>query len=415
MVVADDNMWDTYIKAHPDARSYRTKITPFYDELCKIYGGSAIDEKVTDMSHNEDMEDDSSSGKSSEMSGETPAIEGPAIEGDSAYDIENSSHPDEEGVSQRSTEEGTEFTVYDVENPDHSSETPNKQSDKVLSVQGALATVGSSSIVPTGDAYRSRVSWTPPMDRYFIDLMMDHVRQGNKIGRTFSKEAWMNMIALFSDKFGAQYDKDVLYNRFKTLRKQYVCIRSLLAHGGFEWDETLHMVKADVHVWDDYIKAHPEVRQYRVRPVPYYKELSTIYGDTSGRNGNLGGDPADNVLEDSSYLNGDILNQHNKRLPKMPMSSGYSKKLKNTEQSMIDAILEMASAVTSLAEKTKETSDTVSIDTWMAALRALPDIDEELFLDACDFLEVDEKRAKTFVVLDAGLRKKWLIRKLRPS
>lgn len=407
MVVADDNMWDTYVKAHPDARSYRTKITPFYDDLCMIYGGSPIDEKVTNIGHDEAMEDDSSS----EMSGETPAIEE-----DPAYDIENSSHADEEGLLQRS-KEGTEIAFCEVENMGHSSETSNQQNEKVLSVQGAFATEGWSSVVLTGDAYRTRVSWTPPMDRYFIDLMKDHVYQGNKIGRTFSKEAWMHMIALFSDKFGAQYDKDVLYNRFKTLRKQYVCIRSLLAHGGFEWDTTLQMVKADVHVWDDYVKAHPDVRQYRVRPVPHYKDLCTIYGDTniSIRNSNLGGDPVVNVQEVSSYLNGDILNQHNKRLLKSPTGSGYFKKLKNTDQSMIDAILEMASAITSLAEKTKETSDSVSIETWMAALRALPDIDEELFLDACDFLEVDANRAKTFVVLDASLRKKWLERKLRSS
>ncbi|KAI3976228.1 hypothetical protein MKX01_019174 [Papaver californicum] len=412
MVVADDEMWDTYVKAHPDARSYRTKITPFYDDLRMIYGGSPIDDKVTDMGHDEeDMEDDSSSG----MSGETPL----AAERDPAYDVENSSHADEEGVLQRSTEEGTEIAFCEVENMDHSSETSNKQNEKLFPGQGAFAAEGSSNVVLTGDAYRSRVSWTPPMDRYFIDLMKDNVHQGNKIGRTFSKEAWMKMIALFSDKFGAQYDKDVLYNRFKTLRKQYVCIRSLLAHGGFEWDKTLQMVKADVHVWDDYVKAHPDVRQYRVRPVPYYKDLCIIYGDSNinGRNSNLNisGDSVENVLEVSSYLNGDILNQHNKRLLKSPIGSGYSKKLKNTDQSMIDAILEMASAVTSLAEKSQETSDSVSIETWMAALRAVPDIDEELFLDACDFLEVDAKRAKSFVLLEESLRKKWLVRKLRSS
>ncbi|RZC87250.1 hypothetical protein C5167_007881 [Papaver somniferum] len=349
MVVADDNMWDTYVKAHPDARSYRTKITPFYDDLCMIYGGSPIDEKVTNMGHDEDMEDDSSS----EMSGETPAIEE-----DPAYDIENSSHADEEGLLQRS-KEGTEIAFCEVENMGHSSETSNQQNEKVLSVQGAFATEGWSSVVLTGDAYRTRVSWTPPMDRSCL------------FGRTFSKEAWMHMIALFSDKFGAQYDKDVLYNRFKNLRKQYVCIRSLLTHGGFEWDTTLQMVKADVHVWDDYVKAHPDVRQYRVRPVPHYKDCV-------------------------QYM------VHNKRLVKSPTGSGYFKKLKNTDQSMIDAILEMASAITS------------NLD-GMAALRALPDIDEELFLDACDFLEVDANRAKTFVVLDASLRKKWLERKLRSS
>ncbi|KAI3851935.1 hypothetical protein MKW98_019934 [Papaver atlanticum] len=312
VVAAHDNMWNTYIKAHPDARSYRTNSTPFYDDLCVIYGSSPVEDVTV---HDEEyMEDDFLIGTLGES---------PAIERDTAYDIEDSSHADEEAVWQISTEEkeGAEIGFCEVENLVHSSEMPNKQNEKVLSDQGAFATEGSSKVELTRH------------------------------------------------------------------RKQYLCVRGLLGHGGFEWDKTLQMVKADAHVWDDYIKAHPDARQYRVRPVPHYKDLCIVYGDTyiSGRNNNLSGDPVHNVQEDSSYLNSDILNQHNKRLLK-------------THQSMIDAIQEIRSAVTLLAEKTRETT-----------LRALPDIDEELFLDACDFLEVDAKRAKMFVLLDGSLQKKWLL------
>ncbi|RZC76672.1 hypothetical protein C5167_000779 [Papaver somniferum] len=404
VVAAHDNMWNTYIKAHPDARSYRTNSTPFYDDLCVIFGGAPVEEKFRDEEY---MEDDF-------------LIESPAIERDPAYDVKDSSHAGDEAIWKISTEEeeaGAEIGFCKAENMVHSSEMPNKQSEKVLSDQGAFANEGSSKVELTRCEYRTRVSWTPSKDRYFIDLMKDHILQGNKIGRTFTKDVWMHMIALFGENFGAQYDKNALYNRFKTLRKQYLCVKGLLGHGRFEWDKTLHMVKADAHVWDDYVKAHPDARQYRVRSVPYYKDLCIIYGDTyiSGRNNNLGGDPVHKVQEDSSYLNGDILNQHKKGLLKSPLGSGYSNKLKNTDQSMIDAIQEMRSAVTLLAEKTEETSDYVSTETWMAALRALPDIDEELLLDACDFLEVDAKRAKAFVLLDVSLQKKWLLRKLRSS
>lgn len=76
----------------------------------------------------------------------------------------------------------------------------------------------------------------------------------------------------------------------------------------------------------------------------------------------------------------------------------------------------MVTGVSSISEKNKddENSGSISIESVIEAVQALPDMDEELVLDACDFLE-DEKKAKTFLALDVKLRKKWLIRKLRPQ
>ena len=97
---------------------------------------------------------------------------------------------------------------------------------------------------------------TPSQDQYFIDLLLDHVRRGNKTGHVFSKQAWAEMIAQFNTKFGFKYDTDVLKNRFKRFRKQYNEIKMLVEQSGFKWDETRHMVTADDNVWAEFIKVH---------------------------------------------------------------------------------------------------------------------------------------------------------------
>lgn len=101
---------------------------------------------------------------------------------------------------------------------------------------------------------RTRTYWQPPMDRYFIDLMLEHMRKGNQIDGVFRKQAWMDMITSFNVKFGFNYDVDVLKNRYKTLRRQYNVIKNLLELPGFAWDDTRQMVTADDYVWQDYIK-----------------------------------------------------------------------------------------------------------------------------------------------------------------
>lgn len=94
------------------------------------------------------------------------------------------------------------------------------------------------------------------MDRYFIDLMLDQVREGHKTGYTFSNEAWIDMALSFVDRFGLQYDKDLLKIQHNRLGKVYNDLKNLLAQRGFSWDERKQMVTAYGGVWAAYIKVN---------------------------------------------------------------------------------------------------------------------------------------------------------------
>ncbi|KAJ6697719.1 MYB/SANT-LIKE DNA-BINDING DOMAIN PROTEIN [Salix purpurea] len=86
------------------------------------------------------------------------------------------------------------------------------------------------------------------------------------------------MTASFNIKFQSHHDKDVLKNRYKHLRRLYNEIKNLLDNSGFSWDETREMITTKDHIWDAYIKAHPDARSYRVKTVPGYQKLCVIIG-----------------------------------------------------------------------------------------------------------------------------------------
>lgn len=106
-----------------------------------------------------------------------------------------------------------------------------------------------------------------------------------------------------------------------------------------------------------------------------------------------------------------VSSQKKRHQTKTPATLKEPKKARNYNEGMSVALKHMAVAVTSLTNKTRK-EDNFSVGNVMKVLQAIPDLDDDLILDACDFLE-DEKRARLFLALDANLRKKWLLRKLR--
>ncbi|XP_022636618.1 uncharacterized protein LOC106760000 isoform X2 [Vigna radiata var. radiata] len=220
MLLADDDIWDSYVKAHPYARIYRSKTLPNYRDLELIFRNVSENE-ISNLQPEKNHED--------VISEETK--DGLKISG--------------------------ELSSYLC---DHFPEGELKGSRN-----------------PSGTD-RTRTYWTPPMDRCLINLLLDQVKHGNRLGQTFISQAWNDMITSFNEQFNSQYDKDVLKNRYKHLRKQFNDVDHLLQHDGFSWDDTREMIDAEDRVWDSYTKAHPEARSLRVKTLPDYGKLCIIFG-----------------------------------------------------------------------------------------------------------------------------------------
>ncbi|KAF9605183.1 hypothetical protein IFM89_014296, partial [Coptis chinensis] len=102
-----------------------------------------------------------------------------------------------------------------------------------------------------------------------------------------------------------------------TSNKNYNCIKTLLSESGFGWDNEREMVYADHdHVWDDYIKAHPELNMWRTKSMSGYEDLCIVFGD-GGATGKYSRalEEKDVTNEKSSATNAENLNGEGSQSP----------------------------------------------------------------------------------------------------
>ncbi|CAH8335778.1 unnamed protein product [Eruca vesicaria subsp. sativa] len=251
-------------------------------------------------------------------------------------------------------------------------------------------------------------TWTPVMDRCLIDLMLEQVNRGNKVGETFTEQAWAEMAESFNAKFGLQADMFTLENRYILMMKERDDINNILNLDGFVWDGEKQIIVAEDEHWEAYIKEHPDATIYKGKTLDSYVDLCKLYEHLSHEGFNCEnlmieldnyGHEIDIVDDDFSSSTHKQQQQHSKRTNQTPY---LGRKAQKTGVEMMRK---------PLCET--EGDDYTRMHNAIDALQALPEMDDELLLDACDLLE-DEKKAKTFLALDVSLRRKWLVRKLRP-
>ncbi|KAL4637472.1 hypothetical protein ACB092_03G079700 [Castanea dentata] len=90
---------------------------------------------------------------------------------------------------------------------------------------------------------------------------------------------------MFIAYFGSPYNEKVLEGHYPNLWTQINDVKSLLDQYGFSWDDTKQMVVASHHVWDVYIKAHPEEHFQGKKALMNFNDLCFIHAHTTADGG----------------------------------------------------------------------------------------------------------------------------------
>ncbi|KAK7856687.1 hypothetical protein CFP56_022111 [Quercus suber] len=73
----------------------------------------------------------------------------------------------------------------------------------------------------------------------------------------------------------------------------------------------------------------------------------------------------------------------------------------------------MSADIGRIADALTENNKTVCLDELFEMVQTIPGFDDDLIIEAYEYLSFDERRAMTFMKLNERIRKKWLLKRLR--
>ncbi|KAJ4951254.1 hypothetical protein NE237_028086 [Protea cynaroides] len=283
---------------------------------------------------------------------------------------------------------------------------------------------------------RGKAKWTPPRDDYLVELMIDQLPFGwKKKENGFTKQSWHSMTIRFNRKFGLQFEKSQLRNRYTNLRRIYFIIKSLVSQNGFGWDEAQQTITAKDEVWDHYISDHPDVESYRFKSFPLFQKLALIFEGTKGNhafistptevpkegNGNTAlslfpcvstspHTPGLDAPQEQSKSSSDMMSPQRDTQPKKRQfvrdTTSRNKKSRNAELMIAQAISGMAFN-SKVNAKQVINSRQYSYDKCLEELQELEGLNDSVFVKAVRLLR-DEKNAIAFMTLKGPRRLFWL-------
>ncbi|GMF53347.1 unnamed protein product [Phytophthora fragariaefolia] len=115
---------------------------------------------------------------------------------------------------------------------------------------------------------RERASWNSERDAFLVEAMTQQAQAGKRADRGFKKEVWSEVLVAFNARFHTNLGKQQVKSRLTA--GIYTSIKAMLDVSGFGWDDERHAVLVHDSVWDDHVKCHPKVVDYRRKDMALY-------------------------------------------------------------------------------------------------------------------------------------------------
>ncbi|KAK1272954.1 hypothetical protein QJS04_geneDACA016509 [Acorus gramineus] len=116
------------------------------------------------------------------------------------------------------------------------------------------------------------------MKKQFIDLCLKQVKLGGQRGSNLKSSAWAKVREDFNKKVGVNYEQKQFKNFWDMLKKQWNIWKKLISLTGIGKVAQGQTIQMEPERWNEHIKANPDARQFRYKPLPYADKLEQLFG-----------------------------------------------------------------------------------------------------------------------------------------
>lgn len=119
--------------------------------------------------------------------------------------------------------------------------------------------------------------------------------------------------------------------------------------------------------------------------------------------------------EETRHDTGDDIQGSSHQTRARPSSSSHSRqpcKRRRYGDVMVEVMSAIATNIGRIADVLTENNN-VCLDEVFETVKRIPGFDDDLIIEACEYLSFEERRARMFMKLDDRLRKLWLLKRLR--
>ncbi|OWM70827.1 hypothetical protein CDL15_Pgr014500 [Punica granatum] len=136
-------------------------------------------------------------------------------------------------------------------------------------------------MAPKGDGI---VEWTDELESAFVDIMVDKFQRTHT--SSWKMKDWEQISKELEEKFpGVILGADKVKTKAQRMKTQYTQFTELIQHTGVGWDAPTNTVKANLDIWDKFIKRHSNFRTFRSKGCKHYEALQLIYKTSSATGG----------------------------------------------------------------------------------------------------------------------------------